>query len=169
MAALRQGWEPPAAIAHLVSDRLAANGEAFTFLSGHGNYDFMVKANYKICASAMPQLKCACEDAAGGGCKAREAQHASHTRAVLSNSLLAMEAPNGRWGAAVPSFNRHLPSNYSILEHGSFNQNAQSRLCAQVAVKQGPGGFLIQSSDYKSGDWALGLDGVGAGPRPNNP
>jgi hypothetical protein len=37
-----RGWEPPSAIKHLVSERQASNGEAFTFLSGHGNYDFMV-------------------------------------------------------------------------------------------------------------------------------
>ena len=51
-----------------MSVREADNQETFTFLSGHGNYDFMVKANYKICASAMPQLKCDCEEAAGDKC-----------------------------------------------------------------------------------------------------
>jgi hypothetical protein len=63
-----RGWDPPPEIDHLVSVRKAANGRKFTFLSAHGNYDFMVKSNYRVCASAMPQLRCECEEESGSGC-----------------------------------------------------------------------------------------------------
>jgi hypothetical protein len=55
-------WTVPPKIAHLVTERVDEHGRAFTFMSWNGNYDFMVKANYKICASAMPQLQCRCRD-----------------------------------------------------------------------------------------------------------
>jgi hypothetical protein len=38
-----------------------------------------------------------------------------------------------------------------------------------VQTKQGTSGFLIRSEDYRSGDWAPGIDGKSAGPKPNNP
>ena len=63
-----RGWDPPPEINHLVSVRKSANGRKFTFLSAHGNYDFMVKSNYHVCASAMPQLRCECEEESGSGC-----------------------------------------------------------------------------------------------------
>jgi len=64
-----RGWDPPPEIDHMVSVRKSANGRKFTFLSAHGNYDFMVKSNYRVCASAMPQLRCECEEESGTGCE----------------------------------------------------------------------------------------------------
>lgn len=68
-AGTRRGWVPPPAIEPFVSERRGRGGAPYTFLSSYGEYAFMTKPNYRLCGSAMPQLRCDCgEEGRGGGC-----------------------------------------------------------------------------------------------------
>eukprot|EP00613_Pedinella_sp_CCMP2098_P019324 CAMPEP_0171692692 /NCGR_PEP_ID=MMETSP0991-20121206/6219_1 /TAXON_ID=483369 /ORGANISM="non described non described, Strain CCMP2098" /LENGTH=166 /DNA_ID=CAMNT_0012281027 /DNA_START=223 /DNA_END=720 /DNA_ORIENTATION=- len=60
-----QGWVPPESITPFVSERRGKDGELYTFITSYGNYEFMVKPNYRLCGTAMPQLRCDCHDEAG--------------------------------------------------------------------------------------------------------
>lgn len=54
----------PSHVSHMVDqERKGADGANFTFISWAGEYEFMSKPNYRICASAMPQLICQCDKA----------------------------------------------------------------------------------------------------------
>lgn len=53
----------PSHLKSMASKRQGLNNKNYTFLSWDGQYPFMTKPNYKICASAMPQLICQCDHA----------------------------------------------------------------------------------------------------------